>query len=350
MLESGTDGKFLVFGKKLEDVYDKIYENVPPCSLRVKMTLNVETARLLNGDRVKLPHRAENQMIQRKQIPKAVETEVLLASRRRCCLCVYLEHRDGVRKGQIAHLNHDSSDPRFENLVYLCFEHHDEYDGTTSQAKGLTSDEVRAYRNRLYGQGAEQNKWMVQSNEPFVKDLDADLIPRSIYAQVRKSFPDAFDFTQTPWHFALWQSADEPEFFAYKAGNHADGVCLIERIDLPDGRIVIACIQTAGNPGNSITNCVEELCFQVCERFEIPANRLVWLEHYDYWDEWSMVTFGQIPPQGPFADPKWVDMTPELWRDLRLRPKRKMRSRRGDFYSKLTKLFPWPPADLALIS
>jgi hypothetical protein len=147
----------------------------------------------------------------------------------------------------------------------------------------------------------------------------------------------------------LWQVADEPEFFAYKAGNRADGVCLIERINLPDGRVVIACIQFAGNPGQSITNCVEALCFQVCERFEIPADRLVWLEHYDYddWDEWSMVTFEQVPPSGPFTHPNWVDMTRELWRDLRLKPRKKLISERNDFRSKLTKLFPWSAEDLS---
>jgi hypothetical protein len=37
-----------------------------------------------------------------------------------------------------------------ENLVWLCLEHHDEFDSHTSQSKGLTPEEVRAYRDRLY--------------------------------------------------------------------------------------------------------------------------------------------------------------------------------------------------------
>lgn len=125
-------------------------------------------------------------------------------------------------------------------------------------------------------------------------------------------------------------------------------MCLIERIDIPDGRTVIACIEFAGNPGQSITNCVEELCFQICERFKILADRLVWLEHYDYddWADWRMVTFGQTPPSGPFADPKWLDMTPQLWHELRLKPRKKLKMVRNDFESKLTKLFYWPGKDL----
>jgi hypothetical protein len=288
-------------------------------------------------------------MSQRRHVPRSIEADVVLASRRRCCLCVFLEDRDMVRKGQIAHLNRDSSDRRFTNLVYLCLEHHDEYDGRTSQSKGYLADELRAYRDRLYAQNDPHGKWRAQADARLAQPVKSSLLePLSEYETVRRNFPEELDFTTAPWRFPLWQVANEPEFFAYKAGNRFDGVCLIERIDIPDGRIVVACIQFAGNPGQSITNCVEELCFQVCERFEIPADRLVWLEHYDYDEdgEWSMVTFDRIPPHGPFADPKWVDMTPELWRDLRLKPRKKLRSRRNDFDSKLTKLFPWPTEGL----
>jgi hypothetical protein len=229
-------------------------------------------------------------------------------------------------------------------------EHHDEYDGKTSQSKGITPGEVRAYRDQLYTQNDPQGKWKAQSDVQLVTSGDSSRTePLSAYDTVRETFPDDLGFTTTPWHTPVWLVANQPEFFAYKAGNRCDGVCLVERINLPDGRIVIACIETAGNPGQSITNCVEELCFQVCERFKVPPDQLVWLEHYDFdrWDDWSMVTFEQKPPHGPFADPKWIDMTPALWRSLRLKPKRKLRSQSGDFHSKLTKLFPWPTEALS---
>src|SRR6266852_5233645 len=106
-------------------------------------------------------------MSRRTQIPKPVETQVLLASGRRCCLCVFLESRESVRKGQIAHLNRNPKDPRFENLVFLCLDHHDEYDGKTSQAKGLTPDEVRAYRDSLYSKNDPHGKWLTQVASPL---------------------------------------------------------------------------------------------------------------------------------------------------------------------------------------
>ena len=97
----------------------------------------------------------------------------------------------------------------------------------------------------------------------------------------------------------------------------------------------------------SITNAVEDICFQVCERFEIPPNRLVWLEHYDRdeEDEWDMVTFAKTPPRAPFGDPAWITMTPQLWATLGLKPKKRLVQHFGQYESKLKKLFPWPPSD-----
>jgi hypothetical protein len=277
-------------------------------------------------------------MTRRKTLPASVETDLLTASRRRCCLCVFLNERDEVRKGQIAHLNHDPTDTRFENLVWFCLEHHDEYDGRTSQAKGITEGEVRRYRDRLYARFDSPVKALAIAASKAADTTvfsDFDLPPIELSGRI--------------WRFPFWLVANEPKFFAYTVHNRADGICLLERIDLVDGRIVLAVIQTAGNPGRSITNAAEELCTQLFERFGLPPKNVVWLQHYD--DdlynplEWQIVMFGQVPPGGPFADPKWVKVTPEMWRDFRLRPKRRLTKRYGHFNSKLKKLFPWPTED-----
>jgi hypothetical protein len=54
-----------------------------------------------------------------------------------------------LKVGQIAHLDRDRSNSAEENLAFLCFEHHDEYDSRTSQRKGLTAGEVKAFRDEL---------------------------------------------------------------------------------------------------------------------------------------------------------------------------------------------------------
>jgi phage FluMu protein gp41 len=88
-------------------------------------------------------------MTTRAAISRTIIADVLVSSRRRCCLCYALANDAGEKKGQVAHLDRDSSNSTRENLAFLCLDHHDQYDSRTSQAKGLTIDEVKQYRNQL---------------------------------------------------------------------------------------------------------------------------------------------------------------------------------------------------------
>jgi len=89
-------------------------------------------------------------MSKRLHIPKIIEAKVLTRSRRRCCICFGLTKDDSEKKGQIAHLDRNSTNNSLENLAFLCLDHHDQYDSKTSQSKGLQIDEVKEYRNQLY--------------------------------------------------------------------------------------------------------------------------------------------------------------------------------------------------------
>ena len=86
----------------------------------------------------------------RRSISQQAETSVLALSRRRCALCFGLGGDLAVKTGQIAHVDQDSSNDSVDNLVFLCFGHHDAYDSVTSQSKGYTANELRHYRNELY--------------------------------------------------------------------------------------------------------------------------------------------------------------------------------------------------------
>lgn len=88
-------------------------------------------------------------MGRRKTIPENVVARLLETSRRRCCLCVALRDDVSEKKGQIAHLDRDPSNNDPDNLVFLCLEHHDEYDSRPSQSKGFTPEEVKRYRAAL---------------------------------------------------------------------------------------------------------------------------------------------------------------------------------------------------------
>jgi hypothetical protein len=85
----------------------------------------------------------------RKKLTPSAEAGVLVQSRRRCCVCFGLSRDDGIKTGQIAHLDHDRSNNQEGNLAFMCMPHHDQYDSITSQSKGLKLVEVEQYRAEL---------------------------------------------------------------------------------------------------------------------------------------------------------------------------------------------------------
>ncbi len=94
-------------------------------------------------------------MSKRLTIPASLQADVVVECRRRCCVCYGLYRDELQKRGQIAHLDHDPKNNRRENLAWLCLEHHDEFDGKTSQSKGFTIQEVKRYRNELRARFAD---------------------------------------------------------------------------------------------------------------------------------------------------------------------------------------------------
>jgi hypothetical protein len=86
----------------------------------------------------------------RKSPSREVQTLVLTASRRRCCICFGLHRDTSIKRGQLAHLDQNPENSDEENIAYLCLDHHDWYDTKPSQSKGLTIGEVKHYREELY--------------------------------------------------------------------------------------------------------------------------------------------------------------------------------------------------------
>jgi uncharacterized membrane protein YgcG len=60
------------------------------------------------------------------------------------------------KKGQLAHLGKDASKTSESDLVFLCFDHHDEFDSTTRQSKNLTREEIEHYRDELVAELARR--------------------------------------------------------------------------------------------------------------------------------------------------------------------------------------------------
>jgi hypothetical protein len=83
-------------------------------------------------------------------VTPTTQANVLLRARRRCSICFGLNRDTSLKQGQIAHLDHDPSNSAEENLAFLCFDHHDQYDSTTRQSKNFTLIEVKRFRSELY--------------------------------------------------------------------------------------------------------------------------------------------------------------------------------------------------------
>jgi hypothetical protein len=88
--------------------------------------------------------------VARIPVPGDTQDQVILLSRRRCCVCFGLYGDVDVKAGQIAHLDHDNQNNDLENLAFLCLNHHDQYDSRTSQSKGLRQNEIKQFRTELY--------------------------------------------------------------------------------------------------------------------------------------------------------------------------------------------------------
>ena len=97
-------------------------------------------------------------MTNRIKTPSAIESDVLEKCGRRCCVCYALQRNFNVTKGQVAHLDHNSANYKFDNLCFLCIDHHDDYDSSHRQTKGLSLNEVKRYRDDLYKTIAEWKK------------------------------------------------------------------------------------------------------------------------------------------------------------------------------------------------
>ena len=133
-------------------------------------------------------------MSTRKKVNSQIQAEVLLNSRRRCCLCFGLERDFNLKKGQIAHVDKDNSNSKIENLVFLCFNHHDEYDSQTSQSKGIPSKEIVKYRIELQNHISE---WESQKrNEQIGKSIknEEDYNKFILYEMVNPDSVCGYDF------------------------------------------------------------------------------------------------------------------------------------------------------------
>lgn len=106
----------------------------------------------------------------RKKISARIEKDILVNSGRRCCICFGLHKDFSVKHGQIAHIDRDPKNNAVENLVFLCLDHHNEYDSRFKQTKGFTAQEVINYRNSLL----EKVHRDIKTEDLYKEELDIE--------------------------------------------------------------------------------------------------------------------------------------------------------------------------------
>ncbi|WP_139891386.1 hypothetical protein [Bacillus sp. D386] len=110
-------------------------------------------------------------MNNRKKVSDEIENELFFKSKRRCCICYWLDNDLEEKQGQIAHLDKNKNNNNIDNLAFLCLPHHDKYDTRTSQSKNYTKSEVKKYRELLYEYWEVQSKVINKENyQTYLQD------------------------------------------------------------------------------------------------------------------------------------------------------------------------------------
>lgn len=128
--------------------------------------------------------------------------------------------------------------------------------------------------------------------------------------------------------------------FEYRGFQGCESFCGLEILYLADGRVAVIATKLKDNSGTSVTNVAEHLASEVCDRFDIDPDKLVWIETYGYpapgerQRTFDLVTFTRRESDGVikwassvrrtkpdgwpghFENPTWRPMKDEDWQVL----------------------------------
>src|SRR5437588_386445 len=104
----------------------------------------------------------------RKPIPPRIADDVMFMADLLCCVCERRGHH-------IHHIDEDPSNNDIDNLVLLCFEHHEEVTVQGGMTRKLTPKLLRRYRSELYRKvEAKRNLPKLDDSSSGLAQLDED--------------------------------------------------------------------------------------------------------------------------------------------------------------------------------
>lgn len=171
--------------------------------------------------------------MKRPSLPQGVEIEVLRRSGRRCALCFGVDNDFSEKQGQIAHLDKNPSNHAVGNLAYLCLNHHDRFDGKTSQSKGYRSAEIRVYREELYERVSSRK----DGNDLFDKEVARFEERYEAVKRVEARFSSFGPSKEVLQKQILTRCSAVFEFLrtAHGSPDSADHILLMETLEIPPG-------------------------------------------------------------------------------------------------------------------
>ena len=121
------------------------------------------------------------------------------------------------------------------------------------------------------------------------------------------------------------------ERFDYEGYHKIPSFCYIELHKLENDVTVVVATEPNYNEegsGTSVTNRAEHIATAVCEQYQIPMAKLIWIEHYNQRtligkeESWDLVSFTRekTPVRGywdrpsgqmVFTSPKWQHLDPK---------------------------------------
>ncbi len=211
----------------------------------------------------------------KRKAPAATTVDALMIkSRRRCCLCVFLDFDFRTKPLQVAHIDDDPSNSNEENLVVLCLEHHNEYDSRFRQSRRISTGEVLFYKSELERifEGSEIDKPQVDylsrladvaNQEAVQRDLFLEhFLPKSLEVPAGEFRIKDEDAEKLPfWSGAISGTRD---FGDWKDGSLDYSFTFTHPVST--GLFVLFCLDTAeplvGQSGGSRSHCYRDFTWR----------------------------------------------------------------------------------------
>lgn len=104
-----------------------------------------------------------------------------------------------------------------------------------------------------------------------------------------------------------------------------NGYCRVRiyKPEEPGDQYVVVITELADNPGQSVTNCVEQLAAEIIMAHALPSSETVFVEHYEEAERGSdsetydLVTFSRGVPETVLRGGAWtIELGAPIWKPL----------------------------------